>query len=70
VEKICDTSNFKKAIDKLFTKRYNGIVNSNGAEDDIVLGSIFLVSANSIHKGVYDVSSGIMHPFEFYAVNF
>ena len=32
--KICDTSNFKKAIDKSLTKGYNGIVNSKGAADD------------------------------------
>ncbi len=31
---VYDTPNFKKAIDKLITKVYNGIVNSKGAADD------------------------------------
>ena len=31
--KICDTSNFRKAIDKLPAKDYNFIVNSKGAAD-------------------------------------
>ena len=58
---MCDTSNFKKALDKSSVKSYNGIVNSKGAAD-MVSVALFLVSANSIHKGVYEVS-GLLHPF-------
>ena len=32
-KKMCDTSNFKKAIDKSDGMSYNGIVNSKGAAD-------------------------------------
>ena len=39
--KICDTSNFRKAIDKSLTKVYNGIVNSKGAEDTESLALFF-----------------------------
>ena len=53
--KICDTSNFRKAIDKSLTKVYNGIVNSKGAADDKSAALFWFYSANSIHKGVYDV---------------
>ena len=67
--KICDTSNFKKAIDKSLTKGYNGIVNSKGAEDGESLALFFGLSANSIHEGVYEVS-GLLHPFDIYAVFF
>ena len=67
---MCDTPNLKKAIDKSLTKVYNGIVNSKGAADDKSAALFWFYSANSIHKGVYDVTAGIMHPFEFYAVIF
>ena len=52
---MCDTSNFKKAIDKSLTKVYNGIVNSKGAADDKSAALFLVYSANSIHKGVYEV---------------
>jgi hypothetical protein len=67
--KICDTSNFKKAIDKSLTKDYNGIVNSKGAADVESVALFFGLSANSIHEGVYEVS-GLLHPFDIYAVLF
>ena len=65
---MCDTSNFKKALDKSPRRGYNGIVNSKGAADKISVALFFLVySANSIHKGVYEVS-GLLHPFDIFAV--
>ena len=44
----CQSS--KIDIDKSFPRNYNGIVNSKGAAD-----MELVYSANSIHKGVYDV---------------
>ena len=54
-QKMCDTSNFKKAIDKSFAVSYNGIVNSKGAADMESVALFLVYSANSIHKGVYEV---------------
>ena len=62
--KMCDTSKFKKAIDKSAKREYNGIVNSKGAADMVSVALFFGLSANSIHKGVYEVS-GLLHPFDF-----
>ena len=64
VTKMYDTSNFSKPIDKSRQRGYNGIVNSKGAADKLSVALFFLVySANSIHKGVYEVS-GLLHPFD------
>ena len=63
---MCDTSNFRKAIDNFPSKRYNGIVNSKGAADMVSVALFLVYSANSIHKGVYEVRNGFMHPFEFF----
>ena len=61
--KMCDTSNIKKALDKSPRRSYNGIVNSKGAADMKSVALFFGLSANSIHKGVYEVS-GLLHPFD------
>ena len=63
-----DTSIFEKAIDKSLREGYNGIVNSKGAADMVSVAPFFGLSANSIHKGVYEVS-GLLHPFDIYAVS-
>ena len=66
--KMCDTSKFKRAIDKSAKREYNGIVNSKGAADMVSVALFFGLSANSIHKGVYEVS-GLLQPFDSYAVS-
>ena len=38
---MCDTSNFKKALDKSPRRGYNGIVNSKGAADKISVALFF-----------------------------
>ena len=38
---MCDTSNFKKALDKSLSKGYNGIVNSKGAADMVSVALFF-----------------------------
>ena len=60
---MCDTSNFTKSLDKFSRKVYNGIVNSKGAADHGSVALFLVYSANSIHKGVYEVS-GLLHPFD------
>ena len=59
-------------VDKTGRKEYNGIVNSKGAADRKSAALVLVYSANSIHKGVYDVLSYqcVVHPFEIYAVTY
>lgn len=38
---MCDTSNFKKALDKSTPRVYNGIVNSKGAADKVSVALFF-----------------------------
>ena len=47
----------KKVVDKGKIKDYYGIVISKGAADDKSAALFWFYSANSIHKGVYDVLS-------------
>jgi hypothetical protein len=63
---------FKKVLDKPKRKGYNGIVNSKGAADDKSVALFFVISTNSIHKGVYDDLNyqSIVHPFDIYAVTY
>ena len=46
---------YRKVVDKTGRKEYNGIVNSKGAADRKSAALFLVYSANSIHKGVYDV---------------
>ncbi len=49
--KLCDTSNFKKAIDKSFAKVYNDIVNSKGAADMISVALFWFIALIPYTKG-------------------
>ena len=57
--------NLKKAIDKSNAMGYNSIVNSKGAADDKSAAPFLVYSANSMHKGVYEVDV-LLRPFILY----
>ena len=66
---MCDTSNFKKALDIFRLVSYNSIVNSKGAADMVSAALFWFIALNPYTKGCMR-SEYLCTPLIFFAVTY